>query len=126
MSYNRLLLTWLLLAVLMPVNGIVREFGFKRIMSERAAETLSAATGIVLILAITRSLFRIPAETPTAQLATWAALLVVLTVIYEFAIGIAGGRGFTELAANYAIWEGKLWPLVLLTLAATPFLWRGR
>lgn len=32
------------------------------------------------------------------------------------------GRPWTELAATYAIREGRLWPLVPASLAAAPFL----
>lgn len=126
MSITRLLLTWLLLAVLMPLNGAIREFGFKRLMPDAAAEVLSVATGIAIILATTRWLFRIRAETGVATLAAYSVVLVGLTVAYEFGIGRVGGKSWTELLANYAIWDGKLWPLVLVALACTPWLWRGR
>lgn len=126
MSYSRLLLTWLLLAVLIPLNGALREFGFKRWLSDGVAEALSVATGIVVILVTTRLLFRIPASAPTAQLALQSALLVALTVCYEFAIGLRGGQSLREIAAAYAFWRGELWPLVLIALALTPFLWRVR
>lgn len=82
MSYTRLLLTWLLLAVLMPMNGALREFGFKKLMPVAAAEVLSVATGIVLILITTKLLFRIPASTEAKQLAIYAVILVGLTVAY--------------------------------------------
>ena len=126
MSYLRLIGVWLLLALLMPLNGALREFGFKRVMPVPAAELLSVATGILLILATTRWLFRIPAGTANAALALQSLTLVVLTVAYEFAIGIAGGHTLRELLEHYAIWKGRLWPLVLAVLAATPWLWRGR
>lgn len=126
MTWTRLLATWLLLAVLMPVNGAVREFLFKKVMPDGAAEALSVVTGIAIILAVTRGLFRIPAGEPNGRLALMAVTLVALTVAYEFGIGFAGGRSFRELAGHYAVWRGELWPLVLLALAATPWLWRGR
>ena len=107
-------------------DGAVREFAFKRMMPDQASEVLSVATGIAIILATTRWLFRIPATTGAATLAGYSAILVGLTVAYEFGIGSAGGKSWTELLANYDIWDGKLWPLVLLALAATPWLWRGR
>ena len=126
MSYTRLLGTWLLLALLMPLNGAVREFGFKRVMPSAAAEVVSVLTGILVILGTTRWLFRVPADATSAQLAPQAAMLVALTVAYEFGIGFAGGRTLAEMLENYAIWRGRLWPLVLIALAATPWLWRGR
>ncbi len=126
MSYTRLLLTWLLLAVLMPLNGALREFGFKKLMPVAAAEVLSVVTGIVLILLTTKLLFRIPASTEGRQLAIYAVILVGLTIAYEFGIGIAGGQSLRAMLENYAIWKGRLWPLVLVALAATPWIWRGR
>lgn len=125
MSFGRLLGTWALLAVLMPLNGALREFGFKRMMPNRAAEILSVVTGIIVILVTTRLLFRIPADTPSTRLALYAVILVVLTVAYEFAIGLRGGQSLSQLLGHYAIWRGELWPLVLVALAATPFLWRS-
>lgn len=126
MSYTRLLLTWLLLAVLMPMNGALREFGFKKLMPVAAAEVLSVATGIFLILITTKLLFRIPASSEAKQLTIYAVILVGLTVAYEFGIGFAGGKSVAEMLENYAIWKGRLWPLVLVALAATPWVWRGR
>ena len=126
MSYTRLVLTWLLLAVLMPLNGALREFGLKRLVSEGTAETLSVVTGIIVILVTTRLLFRIPANAPLSQLALQSAILVVLTVTYEFAIGLRGGQSVRDIAGAYAFWRGELWPLILLAIASSPFLWRGR
>ncbi|WKW12981.1 hypothetical protein Strain138_002292 [Pseudogemmatithrix spongiicola] len=124
MTYRRLIATWAVLAVAMPLNGALREFGFKRIVSQATAETLSVVSGIAVILLVTRLMFRIPAATPTRQLALYSVILVALTVAYEFGIGIAGGRSWPEMLENYALWKGRLWPLVLAALALTPFLWR--
>lgn len=126
MSWRRLLSTWLLLAVLMPINGALREFGFKRVMGDATAEVLSVVTGILVILGTTFALFRIPRDAATGRLAAQSATLVALTVGYEFAIGLRGGQSLSALLGHYAIWRGELWPLVLVALAATPFLWRGR
>jgi hypothetical protein len=126
MTWRRLFSTWLLLAVLMPMNGALREFGFKRMMNDATAEVLSVVTGILLILGTTYALFRIPREAATPRLVAQSATLVSLTVCYEFAIGLRGGQSLNALLGHYAIWRGELWPLVLIALAATPFLWRGR
>lgn len=109
MTYLRLLGVWLLLALLMPLNGALREFGFKRVMSAPVAEWLSLLTGIAVILATTRWLFRVPADAPDGQLLLQALTLVTLTVAYEFGIGFAGGRTLAEMLQHYAIWRGQLW-----------------
>ena len=94
-------------------------------MPDIAAEWMSAATGIALVLGITRLLFNIPEETTSGRLFAQSGLLVALTIAYEVAIGFAGGRSAREMLSNYALWDGRPWPLVLLALAATPWLWRG-
>lgn len=126
MTYLRLFATWCLLAVLMPLNGALREFGLKRVFSDSMSEMLSVVTGIAVILTTTGLLFRIPRDTPTTRLTAFSAILVALTVAYELAIGLRGGQSLRQLLGHYAFWRGELWPLVLIALAATPFLWRGR
>ncbi len=126
MSYRRLFAAWLLLALLMPLNGALREFGLKPALPAALADALSAVLGVLIILAVTRAIFRIAPGTPDARLWGMSAVLVLLTVAYEFAAGLLGGQSWREMLANYAIWRGRLWPLVLLTLGLTPFLWRPR
>jgi hypothetical protein len=122
-SYRRLLAAWLLLAVLMPLNGIARELGLKRLLDHGLADVLSAFLGVVIILLVTRTIFRIAPGTPTRRLLAMGALLVVMTVAFETTFGRLEGKSWSELLENYAFWRGRLWPFVLLTLALTPLLW---
>ena len=47
-----------------------------------------------------------------------------MTVAFEELFGhYVDGKSWTDLAANYAIWRGRLWPLVLLMVVLAPFLW---
>lgn len=126
MSYSRLLGAWLVLAVAMPLNGVFRELVMKPRIPHGLADIVSAVLGVGLILGITRWIFRIPSETPVRSLAAVSVFLVILTIAFEFSFGLAEGRTVAELLENYAIWRGRLWPIVLATLGATPFLWRGR
>jgi len=125
-SYRRLLGAWLILAIAMPFNGAFRELVMKPRLSHPLADAISAGLGILIILGVTRMIFRIPAEMPTARLATMSTLLVVLTVAFETTFGLLEGQSLATLIEHYAIWKGNLWPVVLLVLSATPFLWRGR
>jgi hypothetical protein len=55
--------------------------------------------------------------------ATW----FVLTVAFELVFGhYVDHKSWTELADNYAIWRGNLWPLVLASLVRAPFIWGRR
>ena len=124
MSFAKLLLAWVTILPFMIANGMFREVVLKRMVSDRAAEAISVALGVVIMLALTRFLLRPLAGKATSQLVRASLFLVVLTVAFEFVFGrYVDGRSWSELAANYAIWRGALWPIALAALAFTPFLW---
>lgn len=124
MSIPRVLVAWLLLAVAMSINGIFREVTLRPTIGRVPADVLSAILGIAIIVAITRWLLRSPIRQPTAHLLRVSALLVGLTVAFEFLFGhYVDRKSWSELTANYAFWRGRLWPVVLVTLALMPFVW---
>ena len=129
LSLPRVLAFWLLLAVVMSANGIVRELALVPVVGRTRAGVLSAALGIAIILVVTRVAYRSPADQSPR---TWKQLSPAgvsflwfgMTVAFEELFGhYVDGKSWTELAANYALWRGQLWPLVLLTVVLAPFLW---
>lgn len=124
MSLIKLLGLWLILAVAMIANGIFRVNVLQPRFGLPEADILSAVLGIVIILAVTRPFFRPLAGSTPPELLIVSGVLVALTVIFEFTFGRwVEGKSWSELAGNYAIWRGRLWPIVLLVLAASPFIW---
>lgn len=123
-AMRRLLATWFALAVVMSANGIFREVVLRPLLGDGLAPVVSAALGIALLLLVTRRLFPPLAWCSTRTLAAVSAALVVATVAFETALGLlVDGKTWPELLAHYALWQGELWPIVLGTLAATPFAW---
>jgi hypothetical protein len=56
-----------------------------------------------------------------------ASLWLCLTVGFEFTFGhYVDRKSWTELLANYNLFDGHLWPLVLASLVCAPFLWCRR
>jgi nitrate reductase gamma subunit len=124
MSIACVLTVWLLLAVAMSANGIFRELALRPAVGAVTADILSAILGIAIITAITGWLLRARVRQPIRHLVRVSALLVGLTVAFEFLFGhYVDRKSWSELAANYAFWRGRLWPLVLAALALMPFLW---
>lgn len=124
MSIYRVLGTWFLLAILMSGNGIFRELVLRRLVESQTADVVSAMLGVAIIVLITRWLLRTGAPLPVSRLAGVSALLVGLTVAFEFLFGhYVDGKSWSELAWNYAFWRGRLWPFLLLTIALMPFVW---
>ena len=124
MSFGALLKAWLIILPAMFVNGAFRELVLERFILPDIAEAISVAIAMVLIVAFTRYSLRRIAGKPTRSLVRASVTLVVLTVAFEFLFGhYLAGDSWETLANNYAIWNGRLWPLVLATLAFVPFLW---
>ena len=127
MTTRRLVGVWVLLAIVMSANGVFREAVLKDAMTAGEANLASAVIGVFLILVITRLFFRPLGGAPTSMLVRTSAALIIMTVVFEFAIGrLVDRKTWGELIENYALWRGHLWPIVLAVLAATPFLWSKR
>jgi hypothetical protein len=124
MSLTRILASWLAICVAMVINGGTRELALVPSMGRTSADIMSAVLGTAIILIATRFLFRPLAGRPTAELARVSAIFVVLTVAFEFSFGHwVDHKSWAELLANYEVWNGRLWPALLVILALTPFLW---
>jgi hypothetical protein len=124
MSVRRLVGVWCLLVIVMIANGIFRELVMRPRLGPAAADVASALLAAAVMLAGTWLFFRPLAHDSTAHLVRASALLVVLTVAFEFLFGhYVDGKSWSDLLANYAIWRGRLWPALLVLLALTPFLW---
>ena len=125
MTVSRILVTWALLAVAMTINGIFRETVLRGAAPDAITDALSALIGATIILGITWVQFRHAARlAESIRLVASAATLLTLTVGFEFAVGrLVDHKSWTELFANYAFWQGKLWPGLLLIVGASPFIW---
>jgi hypothetical protein len=123
-SLRRTLGVWLLLSVLMTGNGILREVALVPWLGRAAADPLSAASGIAIILAVTGAFLRPLAGLPSARPGRVALVWLGLTVAFELLFGhYVDGKSWTELLADYAVWRGRLWPVVLAVIGVAPFLW---
>lgn len=124
MSFAAILKAWLIILPFMIANGMLRELVLKQLVPAPAAEAISVATGIAIMLVLTRFLLRRLSGKATTELVRASVTLVLLTVAFEFLFGhYVDRKSWSELLANYELWNGKLWPIALATLAFTPFLW---
>jgi hypothetical protein len=124
MNVRRVLGVWSLICVAMIGNGIFREAALVPAVKRTAADIVSAALGITIVLGVTRLFLRRFAGRPDAHPGRVALAWLGMTVGFEFLFGhYVDGKSWGELAANYAIWRGRLWPVVLATVVLAPFLW---
>ncbi len=124
MSYTKLLKAWLIILPFMIANGIFRELVVKQLVPARAAEAISVAFAIAILVVATRHLLRPLAGKAASQLVRASVTLVALTVAFEFLFGYyVDHKSWSDLIANYELWNGRLWPIALAALAFLPFLW---
>lgn len=124
MTLLQLLRAWTIMAIVMIANGAFRELVLVPRLGVRVAEMVSVVLGITWIVLLTGVLLRRLAGKASIELVKASAFLVMLTVAFEFLFGhYVDGRSWAELAGNYSIWNGRLWPLVLLIVGLMPFVW---
>ena len=119
---SRALVVWVLMLVVASVNGAVREAVLIPGMGDgtgRAVSTLSLS-GLVLLL----TYLTIQWIHPRSSRETWVigALWVALTLAFEFLAGhFLFGTAWSQLLEDYNVFRGRIWILVLITIALAPF-----
>jgi hypothetical protein len=120
MTPTRIVLAWLVLLVIGFANGVVRQVGYGRFFSDQTAHHISAATAIaaigIAVFLLTRAW---PLSSPE-QAWRVGAVWLVLTFVFETGMGLVAGHPWSQIFGDYAIWEGRLWPLVLAFILAAP------
>jgi hypothetical protein len=119
-----LLSLWVLLLVAAVINGYIRE----TYVAPRFGSGVAQVYGVAVLSAVVwlaAAYFARGTRGPGWQ--RWAGIAAVLwvglTVIFEFWFGhYVAGRPWHELLSAYYLWEGQLWPLVLLSEAVAPLL----
>ena len=120
------LVFWLILAIVAVANGVVRQVGYGRYLSELAAHQLSTVTAILLTGGVVWVLNRFwPIESKKAAW-TIGATWLVMTVMFEFGFGhYIAGHSWSLLFADYNLLAGRVWSLFLLWIAILPYvIWR--
>ena len=85
---------------------------------------VSAATGVALIQLISWQSLRGAVAESRRQVTVLAIVWLALTLAFEFSIGHwVDKKSWADLLANYNVLKGRLWPVVLASLVAAPFLW---
>ncbi len=117
----KLLLYWLPMIPIAFVNAAIRETLFARYVSETSAQQLSTITLVIFCFIYTWFVFpRLLIQNTSPALVT-GIIWAVLTVLFEFSLGLMLKHPLQELLANYNIAEGRLWPLFLICLSLMPY-----
>lgn len=120
---QRTLLLWVLFLPLAVMNGIVRETTYASSMGDLAAHQISTIIAIFAFLVLSDVILRpVAGKVTTKQLAVAGALLVTLTVLFEFGFGrVVDDKSWSLLLEDFNIFKGRIWGLFLLTEFVAPF-----
>ncbi len=106
-------------------NGAFREFVIRRFLDELPAHQVSCASGISLILLAVVFVGRKWRFTSGRQAWEIGFVWLLMTVGWEFGFfHFVMGHPWSQLLHDYAIWDGRLWPLVLAGILCAPALSR--
>lgn len=120
--YPRYFVAWFPIIILAFANATIREAVYKRYVGELAAHQISTLSlGILVgiyVLVLSRSL-----KLQNSGQAVGVGLMwLVMTIIFETGLGhYVLGNPWSQVLRDYNISEGRVWPLFLLWLMVSPY-----
>ena len=120
---TRYLFAWIPMIFIAVFNGTMRDFTYGQAVSYELAHQISTITLIVLFALYVWFLGRIWPLSSLKQAALIGAIWLVLTILFEFALGrFVTGLTWEQMFQAYDLLSGNLWTLVPLAVALLPSL----
>ncbi len=120
----RALLTWVLIIPVAILNGAIRNLIYQPHVGPLLAHQISSFTGSAAIITLTYFMLKdYVVNVSVGQLLLIGLLWVGLTIIFEFGFGhFVMKQPWEKLLADYNIFKGRLWVMVLLVTFLAPVL----
>lgn len=119
----RYVLAWIPMVFIGVINGILREVTYGKYLSELRAHQVSSATGVLLLGLYIWLVANLWGFESRIQALIIGCIWFALTVGFEFIFGhYIAGHSWSKLLADYNIFAGRLWSIVLLWVAVAPLL----
>jgi hypothetical protein len=116
------ILLWFPMLIIAIINGLIREFVFKKFTGDLNAHQLSTVT-LIIFFAIYISLIikRFPPVSTNMSILI-GLVWVIMTLTFEFGFGRYRGNSWAALLHDYNLLKGRLWVLVPLWVLFAPYL----
>jgi hypothetical protein len=123
MPWFRALAVWLVIIVAESVNGTLRTLYLAPVIGDFQARRIGVFIAIAIIFAITLAFTRWMGARSRSQLLGIGVLWVVLTVAFEFALGMGVLHyDLSRMLSDYDLSRGGLMVFGLLAMVFTPLL----
>jgi hypothetical protein len=118
----RAAIAWVLMIPVAILNGGLREALFVPAVGELRAHQLSVLTGSIAFFAVIYLMIHRDAPRYTDRwLLGLGAVWVAATIVFEFGFGHwAMGNSWSHLLADYNVFAGRLWTVVLAVIGIAP------
>ena len=115
-------IAWIPMVFIAITNGVLRQYGYGRWMKELSAHQVSSLTAVVLFYLYTWILVKKWSLESSRQAVAVGIIWLCLTVAFEFLFGhYVANHPWSKLFQDYNLLSGRLWALVLLAVAAAPY-----
>lgn len=129
-TISRYLFAWTGLVIIAVLNGTLRVTAFSPHMSDLLAHQLSTVAGIMFFSIYLWFLSRFWPIPSAGQAAIIGCMWLIMTIAFEFLFGhYIVGHSWNKLLADYNIFEGRLWVLILIWTLVAPYVfykWKSR
>lgn len=115
-------LLWLPMILLAFANAGLRELVIIKYFDDLKAHQLSTITLIILCLTYVGIVFPYLRIQSSRQALLLGFVWMLLTVLFEFTLGLIMNNSWRELLQNYDLMAGKIWLVFLLSLFLMPYL----
>ncbi|MGB9713984.1 MAG: hypothetical protein ACPLZC_03275 [Candidatus Bathyarchaeales archaeon] len=115
---------WLLFMVLAIINAVIRNEVYKPVVGDLAAHQISSIIFMAVILVVTHAILRISnLELSDFKAFFMGTIWLISTITFEFIAGhYVFGNPWEKLLADYNLFEGRIWSLVLLIILLAPYI----
>ena len=115
---------WLVLLAAMIANGVLRAAVLAPGLGEHRARQVSSLLAVCIVVSLAGIFVRRLPDPRPAALLRIGLLWGALTVAFELGFGrVVSGLSLEEMAADYDLAAGRLWPLVLAATVLAPAWW---
>jgi hypothetical protein len=112
---------WIPLMAIGILNGILRQAGYSKYVSDLTAHQISTLTGAILMGLYVWWLTGVWKILSPGQAVAIGMIWLGMTVAFEFLFGhYVVGHPWKKLFYDYNLLEGRVWVLVLIWIAAAP------